>query len=264
MQTIGHLSVERRDPEPSSRPRSYPLLFVHGMWCGSWVWSRYLALAASHGWRAWALNLRGHGGREGEGPSFAAYVEDLYTVLRAVGPAVLIGHSLGGLVAQAAAALPDAEVEAVVLVTSAPPAGIFPLSGAALPRLWRYLPELFAGRSFEIREADARALLLNRLGRVEQGIVLRKFVPASGRAARDILLGVRVRARRIRCPMLVVSGRHDRLTPPWMQRRITAKYGADYREFPDHGHMLMVEEMTAGDGDRPAREILTWLESHVQ
>lgn len=90
---------------PSERP---PLLFVHGSFCGAWVWAEhFLPYFAEAGWHCAAVSLRGHG----DSPDRAAldsyglgdYVADVLDTAKALGrPPVIIGHSLGGMVAQRA------------------------------------------------------------------------------------------------------------------------------------------------------------------
>lgn len=92
--------------QPSERP---PLLFVHGSFCGAWVWAEhFLPYFAAAGWHCAALSLRGHGGspeRAGlDGYSLSDYVADVMETAKGFDrPPVLIGHSLGGMVAQRAA-----------------------------------------------------------------------------------------------------------------------------------------------------------------
>ncbi len=89
--------------EPSRRP---PLLFIHGAFCGAWVWAEhFLPFFAESGWRCIAVSLRGHGRSSGREQldrfGIADFVED--AVAAAAGlesPPVIIGHSMGGLVAQ--------------------------------------------------------------------------------------------------------------------------------------------------------------------
>src|SRR5271165_261347 len=89
--------------EPSRRPA---LLFVHGAFCGSWVWSEhFLPFFADRGWRCIAVSLRGHGksaGRERlDSFGIDEYVADAASAAAGLDhPPVVIGHSMGGLIAQ--------------------------------------------------------------------------------------------------------------------------------------------------------------------
>src|SRR5271157_2888729 len=89
--------------EPSRRPT---LLFVHGAFCGGWVWTEYfLPFLAERGWRCIAVSLRGHGlsaGRDRlDSFGLADYVVDAAQAAAGLDrPPVVVGHSMGGVVAQ--------------------------------------------------------------------------------------------------------------------------------------------------------------------
>ena len=79
-----------------------PLLFVHGAWHAAWCWDEhFLSFFADKGYRAVALNLRGHGNSPSDKPlracSVADFVEDIASVADGLPtPPVIIGHSMGG------------------------------------------------------------------------------------------------------------------------------------------------------------------------
>ena len=104
-----------------------PLLFVHGSYCGAWIWAdRFLPFFAQQGYDCHALSLRGHGGSEGavDWASLADYVADVVSAVDGLDrPPVLVGHSMGGLVAQhvVAAGHPTA---GLALLASTPPSGL--------------------------------------------------------------------------------------------------------------------------------------------
>lgn len=253
---IGELWLERRAP-PAPRFRAR-LLLVHGMWGGSWYWTNYLRRFAEAGWEAWAVNLRGHHGShpsvEVGGVGVRDYVADVLACVAHIGDVVVVGHSLGGLVAQQVAA--ETQLRAAVFLASAAPRGIVVLRWPVLARLVRYAGPIFRGRPFLPSPADADALLFNNLAADLRRAAYARLVPESARAARELALGlVAVDAARVRCPTLVVGGRLDAMIPAAVQRRIAAKYGAEYREWPGHAHMPMLEAgWEAGAG-----ELLGWL-----
>lgn len=99
---------------PSTGP---PLLLLHGG-CANWrVWSA-VAEALSTDWQVTAPDLRGHG-RSGRGSRYriADYADDIAALiaLTLAQPGVIVGHSLGGLVAIAVAAGRPELVRAIVL-----------------------------------------------------------------------------------------------------------------------------------------------------
>ncbi|MFN3652524.1 MAG: alpha/beta fold hydrolase [Armatimonadota bacterium] len=99
-------------------PSGPPLVLLHGVVRG---WQDFLpilpALAAR--WRIYALDFRGHGASDRAGAAYrvADYVQDVVALLRGPveEPAVIYGHSLGAMVACAAAASVPERVRAVVL-----------------------------------------------------------------------------------------------------------------------------------------------------
>jgi len=80
-----------------------PIVLVHGSWGSSAMWMGYTQFLASKGWDVYALDLRGHGKSKGKvaGATMGDYADDIAQVVaenRLENP-VVIGHSMGGLVA---------------------------------------------------------------------------------------------------------------------------------------------------------------------
>ena len=228
---------------------------MHG---GSWYLRSWLYAAAHAGWDAWAVNLRGHHGsrpvQDFGRVSVLDYVEDVHDCLRILGEAVVIGHSMGGLVAQKVAE--GGRVRAAVFATSAAPKGIRVVTWPILWRMPRYAVSIIGSRPFIIGPEDAAALLGNRMTPEQQAWAYPQLVPESGRAAREMALGgVTVDPAGLRCPTLVLGAEHDRITPVSVERKIAARYGSEYLEATGHAHMLMLEE----GWERPFGEVLSWL-----
>src|SRR5579862_6392916 len=84
------------------KPARGTVLFVHGAYCGAWIWSdTFLPYFCQAGWDCYAVSLRGHGGSEGSltWSTLSDYVDDIEAAMERIGgPAILIGHSMGGLV----------------------------------------------------------------------------------------------------------------------------------------------------------------------
>jgi pimeloyl-ACP methyl ester carboxylesterase len=258
---IAGLKVERAAPRGPER--GHPILFIHGMWGGSWMWDNYLGAFAGRGYACYALNLRGHHGSRpvadiGRVP-FAAYVEDARAVAAALGNPILVGHSMGGLLVQKLAE--GLTPPAVVALTPAAPRGIFPLCTLELARLsLRHLPEFLRGRPVTPTFAEADALLFGRLPPAERRPAFERLVPESGRMTFDVAVaGVPVDAARVRCPVLVVAGREDRITPAKMVRKVARKYGAPLRVYDGHAHLVLMEP----GWESIARDVADWLEHAV-
>ena len=84
-----------------------PLLFLHGAWCGSWMWYKYIPHFVNAGFKCYVMNLRSHyKGRSQDitRVNFNDYVEDLNLVIdECEYPPIVIGHSIGALIAQKSA-----------------------------------------------------------------------------------------------------------------------------------------------------------------
>jgi pimeloyl-ACP methyl ester carboxylesterase len=96
----------------------------------------------------------------------------------------------------------------------------------------------------------------------EQKDTYDKFVYESGRAAFEIGYwpfdsrnASRVNATKVTCPVLVVAGGQDRITPASVVRKVARKYRAvsTYKEFENHAHWVVAEpnwqEVAAYVGD---------------
>lgn len=87
---------------------SPPLLFVHGAFTGSWMWSKYIPHFTREGWTCYVMNLRSHYKSrlmDMTQITFEDYLEDIREVIHEVvaecGAApILVGFSMGGILGQ--------------------------------------------------------------------------------------------------------------------------------------------------------------------
>jgi pimeloyl-ACP methyl ester carboxylesterase len=232
---------------------------VHGLFAAAWMFDQWSTYFAERGRATYAVDLRGHGasaavadlGRVG----LADYIDDALRAARHLGDVIIVGHSMGSLIAQKIAEMSAAT--GAVLVSPAPPRGIPLLSLELIIREAKYLPAMLRSREIRVRRADADAMILSRVPPPERAAIFARLQPDSGRAGREIMLGaVAIDARNVRCPVLVVAGRDDRFVPDRVARRVAAKYDAPLRLLADSGHLLMQEP----HWPEAAAEIERWLE----
>lgn len=81
-----------------------PLLFIHGAYTGSWMWSKYIPHFIHEGWKCYVMNLRSHYKSrllDMTKITFEDYLEDIKEVIAECdAPPILIGFSMGGILSQ--------------------------------------------------------------------------------------------------------------------------------------------------------------------
>jgi alpha-beta hydrolase superfamily lysophospholipase len=168
---------------------------------------------------------------------------------------VVIGHSLGGLIAQK---LAEAGIcRSAVLLATAPP-GMLTAQPRSLPYLAPLFPRILTGRPIPADETVLRALVLHGVPETERGGLLASFVRESGLAYRQLVFGqIRVAPERVRCPVLCIGGTEDRIVSRRLVRGTARHLRAELREYQGRGHWLVGEP---GWKDI-ANEIIDWIES---
>lgn len=244
-----------RPSKPSTRR---PVLLVHGMCGGAWMWRNYQQRLAGAGYESHALNLRGHHGSHPVPDigkvSLRDYVDDAVSLAQTLGNPIVIGHSMGGLVAQKVAE--SGQCSSLVLISSAPPRWIPVVSWTLLTRQLRYLPNLLLRRPILPERADADVLMFNRTPLPDRDAQYAQLVPDSGRAGFEMSFGViGVQEQRVTAPTLVVTGLDDQFVVPRVARALAKKYRATLKEFPAHAHHIITEP----GWQKPCDEIIHWL-----
>jgi pimeloyl-ACP methyl ester carboxylesterase len=112
--------------------KSVRFILVHGAWHGAWCWYKVLPRLRALGHRAEAIDLPGHGADRTPASrvGFEDYVARVGAALDArvdPAPAILVGHSMGGLVISAAAERWPERVSRLVYVCA-----VLPVSGDSL------------------------------------------------------------------------------------------------------------------------------------
>jgi len=243
---VGSLPVEVERAEAARFHR--PLLLVHGLWTGAWIWAPLARYLGHRGWESWAPALLD---ADAAPAGHAAIVDALEAVVARLPVApIVIAHDAG--VAAALGLAARAELPAVVAVAPvvAPPEGGRGL--LAGPRFWRYR---LAGR----RVAPPRGGALRAfLGGAEEApaAALRPEAGARFRA----LMGARHGLPALPgLPGLVVASGADPVSPPATARALAARYGWEHQVLPARGHFPMLEAGWEGLADDVHRWIVRTL-----
>lgn len=230
---------------------------IHGMWGGAWYMENYKNFFREKGYSCITPTLRYHDTDPEATPnpllgttSLLDYARDLEAEIRQMEePPIIMGHSMGGLLAQMLGSRGLAR--ALVLLTPAAPAGILALKPSVIKSFRSVLLKRgFWKKPMRQTFAEATYSMLNLLPPEEQQTTYARFVYESGRAAAEIGFwlfdphkAARVDESKVRCPVLVISGAQDRITPASVIRQVARKYKAvsTYKEFANHAHWVVSE-----------------------
>ena len=238
---------------PEGEESGPPLLLIHGLGGGIWGWEPFQRRFAQYGHASYALELPGHGNDNDRATAerMGTYSVETYALWVAAAMAeigrrlVVVGHSMGGLVAQKLAE--SHRQLGYVFLASAPPWHMFlkayvPMWRHVLRHPWQELVWPLCGGTVVLDSNLQDDLVNNRLTTAQRAEIALRDVPDSGRASMQMAVGlVSVDKRRIHSPCLVVGGTDDRLIPASEQRRLAEFYRCPL-QMHDRGHMLMIED----------------------
>lgn len=221
------------------------LVFLHGVGGGHHAWDRQLPYFAARGYASHAWDQPGYG----HTPTVEPYdLEQVSDSLRRLidslgGPVILVGHSMGGMVAQEAYARNPASIAGLVLGFTSP---AFPKGGSDFARKFieDRIGPLDAGQSM----ADVAARLMPAMRRHRSdpaGLALAQKImseipPDTYRRAVRLLTTFDRKAdlARISVPTLLVAGSDDRAAPASVLERMSKEIpGAEFVTLEGCGHL---------------------------
>lgn len=242
------LYVIEYGPQPDLR--TPPLVFVHGACLGMWCWEdHFLAYFAQLGYHTVAFDLRGHGSSAGKDGLKDATIDDFVNDVSEVAsrftiPPVIIGHSMGGLIAQRFTARNPAS--GLVLLASSPIGGM-KRNGWALLRAHPlpFLKAMLARDMLKIYPNNRRVRHIMFSPSTPENTVTHcreRLQSESWRACME-MNGPIWPPLTIRCPMLVLGGELDQTVPAELVVETGKAYRAPVYIFPGAGHNLMLEPL---------------------
>jgi non-heme chloroperoxidase len=247
------------------------IVMIHGMWGGGCYWENFKHFFESSGYQCHTPTLRYHNMDPKDTPdsrlgatSLMDYTRDLEEYIRNVDEKpFLMGHSMGGLLAQILGARGLAK--GLVLLTPASPSGINALKFSVIRSFWSVLTKWGFWRNPHRLSFEASVYsMLHLLPKEDQKAAYERFVYESGRAATEIGFwlfdpkkAAKVDESKVTCPVLVVSGAEDRITPASVVRKVANKYKSvsTYKEFVNHAHWVIGEP----DWEKIAEFVSDWL-----
>ncbi len=255
--------LRTRHWDPTGNPRS-AVVIVHGLAEHSGRYEHVGAAIAARGHDVRATDLRGFGESEGRRAfirSWSEYLDDLsgdVAAAAAIGvPVVLLGHSLGGLIAASYAL--DGAPAPDFLVLSAP--AIDSEISAMKRALARVLGRVAPGRELDNGIDGAQLAHDPAVGEryFADPLLYPRTTLGMGRIALLAQASVRRRIHEIPEPTLVIHGAEDSLVPPAISVPFAAIPHVERIEFPGLRHETFNED----GGALAIGTVADWIERNV-
>jgi len=228
------------------------IIFIHGAANDHSVWSLQSRYFAYHDHNVLAVDLPGHGKSGGNAlDSVAALAQWIKALMDAsgIGTAAIVGHSMGSLIGLEVAARYPGNVSRLVMVGTAVP---MPVSDALLKasaandhvayemiNLFAHSPRAQIGGN-RVPGAWMTGNSMRLMERSGDGVLHADFT-----ACNDYSGGMEA-AKKVRCPVLLILGQRDLMTPPRAAREAAAMFHeARTVLLNGTGHSLMSEQPDA-------------------
>lgn len=227
----------------------FRFLCVHGAGAGGWEWNQWQRVIEAHGFSAIAPDLQpaANGLAKTRFEDYRAQVIG-WSRQQAHAPIILVGASLGGLLALSAAL--EIAAAALILINPMPPAGIVanPL-GKPNPAIlhWGQQRSIISTRQAMTDADDAACLYAFRRWRDESGLALEQ--------AR---LGIKVEFPP--CPVLVMASQGDDEIPVVVSRALANRCSGDFELLTGCTH---VGPLLGNEGARIAARAVEWLTTRM-
>jgi pimeloyl-ACP methyl ester carboxylesterase len=239
---------------------SNTIVFIHGMYMTPLCWEEWIHHFEAKGFRCLAPAWPGREGAvrdlrtDHPDPhlgriTLGAVVEQYTRVIHELDETpILIGHSMGGLVAQLLRQREN--VAAVIAIDSAPPPGVFSTKWSFIRSNWPHINP-FVRKSLPIQMTldQFRYTFVHTLPPEEQRAVFERYVvPESRRVpAASLTPAARIDYARTGSPLLFVAGSEDRIIPSSLNKSNYLKYRhagttVSFKEFAGRTHYIIGQE----------------------
>jgi pimeloyl-ACP methyl ester carboxylesterase len=219
------------------------IVLIHGAGGTHLHWPYNLRRLNNH--RVLALDLPGHGKSDGIGEqSIDRYADAVATWLAELGvkSATIVGHSMGGAIAQSLALNHSNLVESLVLVATGAqlPVNLDLLEKVSKPGTTPAALDMIIKWSFSKETSPKlRQTARRQMDTIRPTVIYGDFIACS-RFDTSLELG------RIQAPTLVLCGEADKMTPLRFSKQLEENIpDARLVTIPDAGHMVMLEQPEA-------------------
>lgn len=251
------------------------IVLIHGAFAGPWCLDTYKTFFEERGWTCHAPALRHHDGdpKADPDPDFADtsimdYTKDIAAFVKELdAPPVLLGHAVGGLVAQQVAAMGLAS--GVVLINPNAAWGMLPETDDERAVARAFMEQgPFWKEPMRVAFDLIAPFAFNKLDEATQRSIFDRLGPESGRVMFEMFFwmfddhrAIAVDFEKVACPVLVVSGEEDRAVRHAVGQEIARRYGdkGSFHLARGHAHYLFMEPRW----EKVAAYCANWLADHT-
>ncbi|WP_431124279.1 alpha/beta hydrolase [Flagellimonas flava] len=265
-------SQTKTDSTMKESINSKTIVFIHGLFLNNKSWTEWETFFKEKGYTTYTPAYPGHEGTPSElrknapdslgNVSFTDVVKKMEAFIKTLPEKpTVIGHSMGGLVAQKL--IEKDLAEAAIIISSAPPKGVITLRFSfAKSNLGLLNP--FRGNSIHYPTKKwFHYAFTNTLSREESDSIFDRYVvPESRNIPRETLKKAgKIHFKKPHVPMLFVSGKEDHIIPASLNKKNFKRY-KDENSLKEHKIFEGRDHFIAGeDGwEEVANYIYNWLE----
>lgn len=255
---------------PEGRPRAIVLL-AHGYAEHAGRYEHVAQRLTGAGYAIYAIDHWGHGQSDGDGgfvPRFSAFLDGMAELLTLVeinhgdAPRLLLGHSMGGLIATLF--LVERQQAFVAAALSGP--AILPAEPPSRFTVWisRFLSRFFPRLGVLSLDANgvSRDAVVVEAYKADPLVYTGKIGARLGKEFMDAMAVAQADAPKIRLPILIQHGEADRLTAPAGSRYLFDNVGSTDKRleiYPSLFHEIYNEP----ERDAVLDDLIGWFDAHV-
>jgi pimeloyl-ACP methyl ester carboxylesterase len=239
VETLRDLEVGYQVGEGGMETEGPVVVMIHGAGGRAQFWQNQIRFLDGSV-KALALDLPGHGASPGEGEQ---RIEDYATWVAGVlerafdGPVFLMGHSMGGAIAQEMAVSHPELLGGILLVATGARLSVAPAFLDGLRDRFEETVDTIIRYSYAPEASEAMVKLGAKFMKEAGSQVVYGDFLACDRFDRGQDL------KEIDLPCLILCGEEDKLTPPALSEEIHGKIsGSTLKRIPSAGHMVMLEK----------------------